>query len=130
MSRLWRSRRLEAPEVEPAALLASRPFIWFSRRTWAGRAIERLIAERGFATQDGMEVDSIEAVEAMARHGLGVSIAPERAAAPRAADLRRIPLGGAPAYRALGFYSRREEAARPFADRLFEELAAAARQGG
>lgn len=121
---------LDAEETEPQALLSSRPFIWFSRRTWAGSAIERLIAERGFSVADAMEVDSIEAVEAMTRHGLGVSIIPARAAAPHPADLRRIPLGAPTTYRALGLFARREAALRPFVDEFFAALKTVAGQTG
>ena len=109
-------------ERDVSSLLASRPFIWFSRRTWAGAAIERLALERGYEVAGDWEVDSIEAVEAMVRQGLGVSITPQRAGAPAYSDLRRLPLGGVDAWRALGLYARRDEATRPFTDALYLEL--------
>lgn len=124
---------IDAQERSVEALLASRPFIWFSRRTWAGAAIERLVAARGYQTSGGWEVDSIEAVEAMVRHGLGVSITPVRAGAPQPADLRRLPLGegadgaSGEAFRALGYYSRRGQTSERFGEVLYAELVRSAR---
>lgn len=119
-----------AEEREAEALLSSRPFIWFSRRTWAGAAIEKLVAARGYKIEGGWEVDSIEAVEAMVRQGLGVSITPQRAGAPPSADLKRLPLSGAGTGRALGFYARLDNAEQTFIEELFAAFAKAARQPG
>ncbi len=116
------------PDAAPGdarALLRGRPFIWFSRKTWAGQQIERRLAEGGFAVESTMEVDSLEAVEALVGHGLGVSVAPRRAGAPRA-GLRRAPLGAPPLFRALALIDRPRN---PRA-RLSDALHAALVQGG
>jgi hypothetical protein len=58
-----------APEnadgASDTALLAAHPFIWFSRKTWAGQQIERRLLDRGIAVRAAMEVDSLEAIEAL-----------------------------------------------------------------
>lgn len=121
-----------AKEREIEALLGAHPFIWFSREAWAGRAIERRITERGLSVSGGMEVASIEAVEALVRVGLGVSVIPERAAAPRSEDLRRLPFDAPGAYRTLGYFTRPagQDPAGPGAapsEALYRELVRAAR---
>ena len=59
-------------------LLAIHPFIWFSRKTWAGQQIERRLLDRGIRVRAAIEVDSLEAIDQLVRHGLGVSIVPDR----------------------------------------------------
>lgn len=73
-----------------ADLLTAQPFIWFSRKTWAGQQIERRLLDRGLNVSHTMEVDSLEAIEALVRHGLGVSIVPWRGTAT---DLSVLPFG-------------------------------------
>ncbi|MEM8759850.1 MAG: LysR family transcriptional regulator [Pseudomonadota bacterium] len=96
------------PEARIAHLLRAQPFIWFSRRTWAGRQIEQALAARGLAPAEAMEVDALEAIEALVRHGLGVSVAPRPAGASN--DVRRglftVPLPGDGATRALCLIER------------------------
>jgi DNA-binding transcriptional LysR family regulator len=46
-------------------LLRANPFILFSRRSWIGRQIERRLHERGIRVREVMEINSLEAVEAM-----------------------------------------------------------------
>ncbi|MEL7154623.1 MAG: LysR substrate-binding domain-containing protein, partial [Pseudomonadota bacterium] len=44
-------------------LLNDHPFIWFSRKTWAGQQIERRLLDRGIRVNAAMEIDSLEAIE-------------------------------------------------------------------
>lgn len=84
----------ESAAKDDAALLTGQPFIWFNRKTWAGQQIERHLLERGLLVRDGLEVDSLEAITALVRHGLGVSVVPLRAAAPPLPDdLTAVPFG-------------------------------------
>ena len=106
------------------ALLQGRPFIWFSRRTWAGQMIERRIEEMGLGVDAAMEVDSLEAVEALVRHGLGVSVAPRRAGAGRL-GIRAAPLGDPPLWRALALLERPRNPRARLADALLAAVRAA-----
>ena len=72
-----------------AELLTQHPFIWFSRKTWAGQQIERRLLDRGIRVQAAMEIDSLEAIESLVRHGLGVAIVPDRPG--HGGDLVRVP---------------------------------------
>ncbi len=92
-------------------LLTSHPFIWFSRKTWAGQQIERRLLDRRIRIRETMEVDSLEAIEALVRHGLGVSIVPDRWHGRPPQTLKSVPFGTPPAERKLVLL-RREGAAK------------------
>ena len=84
-------------------LLLAHPFIWFSRKTWAGQQIERRLLDRGLRVRPAMEIDSLEAIEALVRHGLGVSVVPDRRLA---SDLTQVPFGDPQAVRRLVLLTR------------------------
>ena len=85
-------------------LLSTRPFIWFSRKTWAGQQIERRLLDRRIRVRAAMEVDSLEAIEALVRHGLGVSVVPDTGA--REDGLVRFPFGDPQVVRQLVLMAR------------------------
>ncbi|MEM6624964.1 MAG: LysR family transcriptional regulator [Pseudomonadota bacterium] len=93
-----------ATEPDDAGLLSAHPFIWFSRKTWAGQQIERRLLDRGVATSARMEVDSLEAIHQLVRHGLGVSVVPD--AGPPQPGLRSVPFGRPQAKRRLVLLTR------------------------
>lgn len=87
--------------------LREHPFIWFSRRTWAGKQIERRLLDRGIVVNPVAEVESLDAVAAFVRHGLGISIVPVPLCAPPLPDdIRSFPLQGATAVRKLALLER------------------------
>lgn len=87
--------------------LREHPFIWFSRRTWAGKQIERRLLERGIVVNPVAEVESLDAVAAFVRHGLGISIVPVPLCAPPLPDdIRSFPLQGTTAVRKLALLER------------------------
>lgn len=84
-------------------LLTSHPFIWFNRKTWAGRGIEAELGERGITVSSDMEIDSLEAISSLVSAGLGVSIVPMcRGARPFPSDIRAVPFGNPPYSREVG----------------------------
>jgi molybdate transport repressor ModE-like protein len=115
-----------APGETEAELIAAHPFIWFSRSTWAGQQIERLVEARGLHPRAAMEVDSLEAIEALVAHGLGVSVVPERVLAPASPALRRLPFGQPPGERRLALVERRGNPRARLVEALRAELIAAA----
>jgi len=87
--------------------LREHPFIWFSRRTWAGKQIERRLLERGIVVNPIAEVESLDAVAAFVRHGLGISIVPlPLCAPPLPDDIKSFPLEGNQAVRKLALLER------------------------
>lgn len=96
----------DAAGTDDAALLSTHPFIWFNRTTWAGQQIERRLLDRGIVTRTAMEVDSLEAIEALVRHGLGVSIVPDHWGDGPPEGLRILPFGTPQARRRLVLATR------------------------
>lgn len=114
----------DVPAGPAASLLAGRPFIWFSRQTWAGQQIERALAEASIAVEAVMEVDSLEAVEALVRAGLGVSVVPRRAGASRV-GLRVAALAAPGLARTLALIAPPRHPRGKLIDALFAALVAA-----
>jgi len=113
-----------------AALLGEQPFIWFNRKTWAGQQIEARLATRKIAVKTAMEVDSLEALEAMVRHGLGVAVTPLRLGQKGFSDdLFAVPFCAPQAERALVMLERQANPRRRLATALFNTLAAYAGAG-
>lgn len=99
------------------------PFIWFSRRTWAGQLIEEQLAARKLFVRPVMEIDSLEAIEALVAHGFGVSITPRRYGANKARDIvRRLPFGEPQQMRTLTMISPERSSRRRVADSLLSQL--------
>lgn len=114
-----------APETGIKELLTSHPFIWFNRRTWAGQQIERYLIDQKIHVRPVLEVDSLEAIEALVRNGIGISIAPQRVCAPAySSDLKVLPLGSPQIYRELVLIDRTNNPRSRLSDALFGELTA------
>ncbi len=118
----------EAKGETDAELLTANPFIVFSRRSWIGRQILRRLHERRIRVNEVMEINSLEAVEAMVRSGLGVSIAPERAQAPPfARSLKAAPFCTPQMARNVQLIEREKNPRRQMADAFLAELKQLAR---
>ena len=62
----------------PLDLLQSQPFIGFAGSTWLGAQIHASLREIGLRVKQIVELDSIDAIEALVARGVGVSIVPQR----------------------------------------------------
>jgi len=114
-----------APEQSVRALVAAHPFIWFNRRAWAGQQIERYLSDHKIQPRPVLEVDSLEAIEALVRNGIGISIAPQRACAPPYPDdLKVLPLGAPQISRELALIDRVNNPRSRLSDALYQELTA------
>ena len=112
-----------APDVPVGELLTMQPFVWFSRKTWAGQQIEQLLLRDGIIVRDDMEVDSLIAIEALVAQGLGVSIVPHRPdARPFASNIRCAPFGVPQHVRKLAMLERPKNPKRRLTDALFDAL--------
>lgn len=67
--------RADAP-ADLALALAAAPYVAFDRSTWAGRMIDDYLLRHGLRQRPAMELNSLDAITAVVRHGLGVSIVP------------------------------------------------------
>jgi DNA-binding transcriptional LysR family regulator len=110
------------------ALLTGLPFVRFNRRTGVGRIIERALRARRISVHETMALDSIEAILAMVRMGLGVTIAPERSVANEDREvLTCVPFGSPPIIRRVGLLERAGAANAPLTRALLGALREASR---
>ncbi|MEM7542908.1 MAG: LysR substrate-binding domain-containing protein, partial [Pseudomonadota bacterium] len=111
------------PETDPLELLCNYPFIWFSRNTWVGQEIERQLDELGLSFPVNFEMDGLDAIAAMVRHGLGVSIVPKRVGEQNFhQELKAIPFGSPQHSRQLVMLRRKNDPLHHICDALLQEL--------
>lgn len=58
------------------AFKSSTPYIAFDRSTWAGQLIDEFLMKYGVLNKPSMELNSLDAIAALVRQGLGISIVP------------------------------------------------------
>jgi DNA-binding transcriptional LysR family regulator len=88
-------------------LLREYPYIRFNRNFWVSGVIEEALVSRRIVLRETMELDSLEAIAMMVRHGLGVSIVPvSNATFVRFHRLKAVPLGHPPLSRTIGLAQR------------------------
>ena len=104
-------------------ILQSRAFIRFNRSAWVGQTIQTALQDMGINVQETMELDSLEAICQMVRHGLGVSIVPMRCVEDNTMmDLKTLPLGKPPRLRTLGLLERHEHLKTGLTTAMLREL--------
>ena len=122
---------LDAPRASTAELLASYPFIRYTRQAWVGRLIDATLKRRRIKVAEAMTLDTLEAVTAMVSHGLGVSIVPQRGqGAPLPFPVRALALPKPTVYRQVGLLRAETHAKGLLADALLAELVALGAGGG
>jgi DNA-binding transcriptional LysR family regulator len=86
------------------------PFIRFERNTWTGHLVEQTIRVNKLKIQDGMELNSVEAIIELVRQGLGYSIVPQLAniswSSDRQLKIQKLP--GKTVYRKVGLLERKK----------------------
>ena len=102
--------------ISPSSLKSSKypdnhlPFIRFERNTWTGHLVEQTIKVNKLKIQDGMELNSVEAIIELVRQGLGYSIVPKLAniawADDRQLSIQEFP--GKTIYRKVGLLERKK----------------------
>jgi DNA-binding transcriptional LysR family regulator len=106
-------------------LLAAQPFIRYDRASFGGRVVDLFLKKQRIAVHEAVELDEIEAIANMVRHGLGVALLPQL----RGLDmtgLRLLPLGEAAFHREIGLVGRLPFDAGSVREKMAECLAAAA----
>lgn len=86
------------------------PFIRFERNTWTGHLVEQTIKVNKLKIQDGMELNSVEAIIELVRQGLGYSIVPQLANISWSSD-RQLKIQNPPGktvYRKVGLLERKK----------------------
>jgi DNA-binding transcriptional LysR family regulator len=119
----------DAPDRPAGELLATYPFIRYSRQAWVGRLIHATMKRRRIKVVEAMTLDTLEAVTAMVSHGLGVSIVPDRGhGVTFAFPVRTVPLPGPTVRRVVGLLRPDDHSKASLTDALFAELTGLAAQ--
>ncbi|MBU3616911.1 LysR family transcriptional regulator [Polynucleobacter sp. JS-Polo-80-F4] len=86
------------------------PFIRFERNTWTGHLVDQTIKANKLSIQEGMELNSVEAIIELVRQGLGYSIVPKLANIAWENDrlLSISNLSGKTIYRKVGLLERKK----------------------
>ncbi len=120
----------DAPDRPAGELLASYPFIRYTRQAWVGRLIHATMKRRRIKVAEAMTLDTLEAVTAMVSRGLGVSIVPDRGhGVAFAFPVRTVTLPGPAVRRVVGLLRPDGHAKASMADALLAELATVAGHG-
>lgn len=89
--------------TDPEEILATNPFIRFSRRAVVSGMIDHWLQEKSIEVHDTMELENLESISGMVYADLGVSIVPSRCfRPPNPLPLRHVSLGPDAPVRQLG----------------------------
>ena len=94
----------------PKELVSELPFMRFERNTWTGHLVDQTIRANKLNIQEGMELNSVEAIIELVRQGLGYSIVPKLAniAWENDRQLTISELPGKTIYRKVGLLEKRK----------------------
>ena len=86
------------------------PFIRFERNTWTGHLVDQTIKANKLSIQEGMEINSVEAIIELVRQDLGYSIVPKLAniSWEKDAQLKIRELQGKTIFRKVGLLERKK----------------------
>jgi DNA-binding transcriptional LysR family regulator len=114
-----------SPDAPWRELLAAQPFIRYDRASFGGRVVDIFLKKHRLNVHEAVELDEIEAIANMVRHGLGVALLPKL----RRLDmtgLRLVPLGEQAFHREIGIIGRLPFDAGSVREKMAECLMAAA----
>ncbi|MBL8309745.1 MAG: LysR family transcriptional regulator [Burkholderiales bacterium] len=111
----------------PRDILAQCPFMRFDRRTWTGHLVNEALAQCDVTVNEGLELNSVEAIVELVRQGFGVAIVPQLANLRWSRDraLRVVPLPQITVERNVGLLERRRHNRQRFTQALKDHFNAA-----
>ncbi|AYD62815.1 LysR family transcriptional regulator [Achromobacter sp. B7] len=120
---------LAMPEAMPLApwrdVLATQPFIRYDRASFGGRVVDIFLKKHRINVHEAVELDEIDAIANLVRHGLGVALLPQL----RGLDLtglRLVPLEEHAFHRDIGIIGRLPFDSGSVREKMAECLVAAA----
>ncbi|MGV2865774.1 LysR substrate-binding domain-containing protein, partial [Achromobacter sp. AGC39] len=100
---------LAMPQAMPLApwrdVLATQPFIRYDRASFGGRVVDIFLKKHRINVHEAVELDEIDAIANLVRHGLGVALLPQLRGLDLA-GLRLVPLGEHAFHRDIGIIGR------------------------
>ncbi|MBI5278632.1 MAG: LysR family transcriptional regulator [Burkholderiales bacterium] len=112
-----------------ATTMAASPYIALDRQTWVGQAIDEYLLRQGIHVRAAMELNSQDAVLAMVRNRLGVTILPLLRGTAQARDraVRLVPLRGF--FRGVALVERKVHPHTDLTRKLLETIVEVAGEG-
>jgi DNA-binding transcriptional LysR family regulator len=103
-----------------ASILTESPFMRFDRNTWTGNLVQEVLDRLGTPVRESMELNSVEAIIELVRHGFGVSIVPRLANVAWTKDqaLRVVPLPDVDIQRRVGLLERARHSRTAFTEAI------------
>ncbi|CAM3932249.1 LysR family transcriptional regulator [Bordetella bronchialis] len=101
-------------------VLPESPFMRFDRNTWTGILVQEVLDRLETPVRESMELNSVEAIIELVRHGFGVSIVPRLANVAWREDraLRVIPLPDVDVHRRVGLLERARHSRTAFTEAI------------
>lgn len=116
---------MNAPELPAEELVATFPFIRYTRQSWVGQLIDAFLKRRRLRVHETMTLDTLEAITTMVYHGLGVSIVPLRETGDHfSLPVRRLAFPGETVYRVIGLVHASGHAKAALIETFLAELRA------
>jgi len=104
-------------------ILETQPYVRFNRRARVARQVEQELSRLGIQVNSRMEIDTLDAVVALVRSALGVSVVPLHAGGQTfPEEIRSVPFGSPPIMRRLGVVMRADCAKAHLVSLLVKEL--------
>ena len=120
---------LAMPEAMPLApwrdVLATQPFIRYDRASFGGRVVDIFLKKHRINVHEAVELDEIDAIANLVRHGLGVALLPQLRGLDLA-GLRLVPLEEHAFHRDIGIIGRLPFDSGSVREKMAECLVAAA----
>ncbi len=127
--RLYLVTSAHVTDTDPMRILATHPFIRFSRDAVVGTLIEAWLQRTATRVNESMELENLEAICSMVHANLGVSILPAPCvASPATLPVRRVSLGPDAPLRALGLVYRTDSPKQRLIDEIYRACLAATEQ--
>jgi len=104
-------------------VLREEPFIRYHRRSWGGVLADRWLLEAGIRPKERFEIDALDAIAALVRGDLGVSLVPKWQPLNASFNgLLQLPLAGPGLSRPVGLLWRRNNARQRLIEVFITEL--------
>jgi len=111
----------------PLDMLSQCPFMRFDRRAWTGHLVNAALTQCNATVNEGLELNSVEAIVELVRQGFGVAIVPQLANVRWRRDraLRVVALPQVTVERHVGLLERRSHHRERFTQALKDHFSAA-----
>ncbi|PLP96780.1 LysR family transcriptional regulator [Cupriavidus pauculus] len=110
-------------------LLENEPFIRYDRGSFGGRLVDQFLRRTRISVKDAIELDELQGIAQLVRHGLGVALLPMTDALEIPKGVAVLDLGSATFFREIGLVERPSHSRQAAATLLAQRISEAAENG-